>query len=184
MAKTKSVRDLNGYRVVYAPGHPTAMRSANWDGYVYEHIYVAERALRRSMRHDEVVHHLDGNRLNNRLTNLLVLARSQHVKLHLWLDAGAPFAKANGAKVANSGKAKAAEPRCCGACGAALQGKQRKSCSGECAALVGRKADRPDSPTLASDIATMSWLAIGRKYGVSDNAARKWARQYGLLGQP
>lgn len=180
----KSVRDLNGYRVVYAPGHPTAMRSKNWDGYVYEHIFVVERALKRSMRHAEIVHHLDGNRANNRLTNLLVLERSQHVKLHIWLDAGAPFAKADGAKVANSGKAKADEPRRCKACGAALQGSQRKSCSYGCAALVRRKANRPDMPTLAADIAAMSWLAIGRKYGVSDNAARKWARQYGLLGQP
>ena len=24
----------------------------------------------------------------------------------------------------------------------------------------------------------MSWLAVGRKYGVSDNAVRKWMRWY------
>jgi transposase-like protein len=24
----------------------------------------------------------------------------------------------------------------------------------------------------------MSWLAVGRKYGVSDNAVRKWVRWY------
>jgi len=28
----------------------------------------------------------------------------------------------------------------------------------------------------------MSWVAIASKYGVSDNAVRKWARSYGLLG--
>jgi transposase-like protein len=28
------------------------------------------------------------------------------------------------------------------------------------------------------DVASMSFLAIGRKYGVSDNAVRKWIRWY------
>jgi uncharacterized protein YjcR len=29
-----------------------------------------------------------------------------------------------------------------------------------------------------SDVQSMSLLAIGRKYGVSDNAVRKWIRAY------
>ena len=28
------------------------------------------------------------------------------------------------------------------------------------------------------DVRTMSMLAVGRKYGVSDNAVRKWIRWY------
>ncbi len=28
------------------------------------------------------------------------------------------------------------------------------------------------------EIADTSYLAVGRKYGVSDNAIRKWVRQY------
>jgi len=32
-----------------------------------------------------------------------------------------------------------------------------------------------------NDIDNMSWVAIGRKYSVSDNAVKKWARKYGLL---
>jgi transposase-like protein len=31
---------------------------------------------------------------------------------------------------------------------------------------------------LRSEIAATSYLAVGRKYGVSDNAIRKWIRQY------
>jgi hypothetical protein len=27
----------------------------------------------------------------------------------------------------------------------------------------------------------MTWTAVGRKYGVSDRAVRKWAKQYGIL---
>jgi transposase-like protein len=29
-----------------------------------------------------------------------------------------------------------------------------------------------------ADVRTMSFLAVGRKYGVSDNAVRKWIRWY------
>lgn len=41
-----------------------------------------------------------------------------------------------------------------------------------------RKVSRPDHPTLASDIAELGYRGAGRKYGVSDNAVRKWLRAY------
>ncbi len=41
-----------------------------------------------------------------------------------------------------------------------------------------RKVERPTYAQLQADQATMSMLAIGRKYGVSDNAVRKWLRAY------
>jgi hypothetical protein len=41
-----------------------------------------------------------------------------------------------------------------------------------------RKAERPSYEQLLEDVAEMSFLAIGRKYGVSDNAVRKWLRWY------
>jgi hypothetical protein len=41
-----------------------------------------------------------------------------------------------------------------------------------------RKVPRPTHPQLRADLATMSVCAVGRKYGVSDNAVRKWLRQY------
>jgi transposase-like protein len=31
---------------------------------------------------------------------------------------------------------------------------------------------------LKADVVAMSFLAVGRKYGVSDNAVRKWLRWY------
>ena len=31
---------------------------------------------------------------------------------------------------------------------------------------------------LLADLAEMSWVAVGSKYGVSDNAVRKWLRRY------
>lgn len=41
-----------------------------------------------------------------------------------------------------------------------------------------RKVQRPSYEQLLQDVRTMSFLAIGRKYGVSDNAVRKWIRWY------
>ena len=39
----------------------------------------------------------------------------------------------------------------------------------------------PDKETLEEDIKELNWCAIGRKYGVSDNAVRKWAKKYALI---
>jgi hypothetical protein len=50
----------------------------------------------------------------------------------------------------------------------------------KCNYLFSRKAIRPPADELEKMISTMSWLAIGRKYGVSDAAIKKWARQYGI----
>jgi hypothetical protein len=41
-----------------------------------------------------------------------------------------------------------------------------------------RKVDRPSYEQLMGDVESMSFLAIGRRYGVSDNAVRKWIRWY------
>ena len=41
-----------------------------------------------------------------------------------------------------------------------------------------RKVPRPSYEQLKGDLAQMSWGAVGRKYGVSDNAVRKWVRWY------
>lgn len=174
------VRILNDYRVLYVPEHPRAMKNEVWNGYVYEHILVAEEHLGRPLRDDEITHHLDGNRANNRKENIIVLERSQHAKLHIWLDAGAPISERYRMNGMNSGKSNVAEPTYCKSCGRTLQGKQKTYCSQECSSECRRKAERPSKAELEKDIKNLSWLSIGKKYGVSDNAARKWAKTYGL----
>lgn len=41
-----------------------------------------------------------------------------------------------------------------------------------------RKVERPPYEQLLEEIEATSYLAVGRKYGVSDNAVRKWVRLY------
>ena len=47
----------------------------------YSHI-IAEKMIGRSIRDDEVVHHINGNKLDNRPDNLKVMTRSEHVSFH------------------------------------------------------------------------------------------------------
>ena len=41
-----------------------------------------------------------------------------------------------------------------------------------------RKVERPPYEKLMAEIEATSYCAVGRKYGVSDNAVRKWLRFY------
>lgn len=66
------------YRYIYTPEHPNATK----DGYVFEHRLVMEEKLGRILSKDELVHHKDGDSLNNKAENLEVVSKSQHVKNH------------------------------------------------------------------------------------------------------
>lgn len=53
------------------------------NGYVYEHVIVAEKKIGRPLRPGEVVHHIDGDKRNNAPSNLEVLAsQAEHARLH------------------------------------------------------------------------------------------------------
>lgn len=56
---------------------------------VYEHRAIMAVLLRRPLRSDEVVHHINGNRADNSPSNLLLTSRGQHISGHmltLWND--------------------------------------------------------------------------------------------------
>lgn len=74
-------RILNGYKVVYRPDHFCCL-GGSYDGYVYEHKYKMELKIGRALRKNEVVHHKDGDRLNNDIGNLMLMTRSNHVRFH------------------------------------------------------------------------------------------------------
>lgn len=51
-------------------------------GYVYEHRLIAEQMLGRRLEKDEIVHHKNGKRWDNRTDNLEVMHKSDHAKMH------------------------------------------------------------------------------------------------------
>ena len=74
-------------------------------------------------------------------------------------------------------------PKYCAYCGEELIGKARKNkyCSQECAHKA-NGSKRPDVFTLLNDFKELkSFVQVGKKYGVSDNAVRKWCKTYGIL---
>lgn len=69
----------HGYILAYAPKHPHAHK----DGYVMLHTILMERAIGRYLAPDEVVHHINHNRDDNRLENLKLMNKKDHCTMHM-----------------------------------------------------------------------------------------------------
>ena len=83
LARTKSEEDRaifirQGYRYIFKPKHP----NADGDGYVAEHTIVMSEHLDRLLRKGEHIHHINHNRLDNRIENLRLHTPSSHMKEH------------------------------------------------------------------------------------------------------
>jgi hypothetical protein len=74
--------------------------------------------------------------------------------------------------------------RTCERCGESFRPKYPKQrfCSRPCGvrhnARALRRVERPPYEQLMAELAATSYSAVGRTYGVSDNAIRKWVRAY------
>jgi len=75
---SKQYIDASGYICIKKPNHP----HATTNGWVRQHIVVATQKLGRTLYKNEVVHHIDGNKLNNESNNIQVLKNSEHTRLH------------------------------------------------------------------------------------------------------
>lgn len=170
---TDRLRHLNGYVLVYKPDYPKSMKSDNWLGFVYQHIYVAEEMMGRSLTDTEEVHHLNGVRDDNRRENLLVLESSQHTKLHNWLRSCGIDLEGS-----NANRVKTEKPKYCEFCEVGIiKTGCNKFCSMSCYREFCSK-DHPSQKELEDMLNTMSMEAIGRKYGISGNAVKKWIKKY------
>lgn len=75
--------DEDGYVLIYSPNHPYKDRL----GYVREHRLVMEKHIGRYLTKEEVVHHINKNKEDNRIENLMLFPNhSEHVKYELTKD--------------------------------------------------------------------------------------------------
>lgn len=187
--KGHKVNISNGYYDVYFPEHPNARKN----GSVMMQVLVAEEILGRVLEKEEVVHHKDFNRLNNDKNNLMIFASNyDHMNYHSMLKENIKddyiLYRKDGVykcellyvflnkKNIKFQKHKKLKP--CPKCGNMIDIKSNLcyKCNGEKA----RKTERPSKNILKEDIKNLSFVNIGKKYGVSDNTIRKWCKQYSL----
>jgi hypothetical protein len=124
-----------------------------------------------------ILDHINGVRDDNRLENLRIVCPNCAAGLDTHCGRKNPLAD---------------EYRACDVCGAEYRVKypSHRFCTVQCGAegrsnpLRGvaqrhrRKVERPSLAQLQKDLSEMSFVAAGRKYGVSDNAVRKWLVWY------
>ena len=67
-----------GYVQHFNPKSP----DARGNGYAPLHRDIARKKINRNIGVNEVVHHKDGNKLNNRRSNLIVVSKAQHYRIH------------------------------------------------------------------------------------------------------
>lgn len=72
----------------------------------------------------------------------------------------------------------------CKMCNKTLNNSQKFYCSDECNHLNQRRVERPTKEELEKLVWQYSMLQLGKMYGVSDNAVRKWCKSYGIVDLP
>lgn len=153
------------YLAIQRPNHPKA-RS---DGYVYIHHLQAEKKIGRSLKDGECVHHIDENKYNNSIENLMVFkTNSDHSAFHsgrdIYLDGDVWVAKPH-------------ENRICPVCGS-FKDLKANVCY-ECYSNK-KAANVPSKDKLLNLILNFNISYIGKLYGVDGNSVRKWCKKYNL----
>jgi hypothetical protein len=71
-------KKIRGYVELYKPEYPRS----DAQGYIKEHRFIMEGYLGRALDKNEIVHHKNGIRDDNRVENLEVMTRRKHQSLH------------------------------------------------------------------------------------------------------
>ena len=70
--------DNDGYSNTFLPSHPFSKKS----GHILTHRLIMEQQIGRYLTEDEIVHHKDGDKSNNDISNLQIMTKSKHAEHH------------------------------------------------------------------------------------------------------
>lgn len=77
--KEEGYKTSDGYITILNPNHP----KCDGYGYVKEHRLIVEKFIGRFLKKEEIVHHLNGIRTDNRIENLMVFpSNKEHISFH------------------------------------------------------------------------------------------------------
>jgi Zn finger protein HypA/HybF involved in hydrogenase expression len=119
--------------------------------------------------------HIDGDHYNNTLENLKILCPNCHAKTPTYR--GKNKKSNNSQTLKNKNQiARIKKIYNCSSCEVELKGKCKTGLCFSCHSKSQRKIERPSKEQLVKEIEESSYIAVGKKYGVSDNAVRKWIK--------
>ena len=165
--KTLNTFKYGYYEAVYLPTHQDADNRGN----VYLHRLVAEQEiLKRPIKKEEVVHHIDENKNNNSPNNLLVFkSLNDHAAFHQ----GGDLIKDGDVYISSR------KMYYCKYCGSQV------SCGNDqCVKCYKRTqcqwSNKPSKEVLEEELKHKTYSAIAREYNVTANSVKKWAKGYGI----
>ena len=117
--------------------------------------------------------HIDGDHSNNILENLKILCPNCHAKTPTYRGKNKKNEKSQTTKYK---KQMLKINYNCSSCGVELKTKSKTGFCLLCHSKSQRKVERPSIEQLLKEVKESSYIAVGKKYGVSDNAIRKWIK--------
>jgi len=119
--------------------------------------------------------HIDGDHYNNQINNLRILCPNCHAKTPTYR--GKNKKNKNSQAIKNKNQINITKKIYnCSFCGIELKGKCKTGLCNVCYSKSQRKVERPPKEKLLIEIQQTSYVAVGKKYNVSDNAIRKWLK--------
>ena len=126
--------------------------------------------LWRGKRMSLILDHINGVADDNRLENLRIVCPNCAATFETHCGRNAAVTRV--CEVCGNGfRSHGAQRHCSRACSS-------RSDRNRAAHIAARRVRRPAYEVLLREVDSMNMLAVGRKYGVSDNAVRKWLRSY------
>jgi HNH endonuclease len=114
-----------------------------------------------------ILDHINGINTDNRLENLRIVCPNCNATLPTHCGKNVKRTKKNKSII---------KTNVCSDCGKTICDKSKLCIS--CEKKKKRKTERPSYEKLIEEINVLGYSATGRKYGVSDNAIRKWIKSY------